>query len=513
MDMWWLISRLSDRSSPSHNHAAVTPTILVIDDTPSSVAMIRHALGGDFRVLTALTGEEGIEIAERERPDAVLLDVMLPFMDGFAVCEQIRKTKSLFGVPVVMISVLDDRASRLAGLEAGADDFISKPFDRLELKLRLRTIVKMNRFRRLLTAREQFELVFLASPDPTMLVDRESWAVSLANVAAHEQLDLRHDFLGAVIPEGRTALLQRLSALEAGQPASVTVKIAGARGGFVTMDGMFAATEWEERPSLIVSLRSADARLRAEARQQQDERVKSALAASAGLAHDFGNYLMSIQGGLELVGKMIGAHPEAQSILSSVDATAEQAFELVKRTTTLAQGLATLNLQPVELPALVRQLEPSLRHLLGDIALVLTIRTNGRPVIADFKQMERVIMNLVANARDAIRGAGTVEVTVAEKLSELTPGGTEMRLSVRDTGCGMSDEVKARMFEPYFTTRAGRGGTGLGLATVYRIVTLHGGQVSVESKIGAGTTVTLGIPCPDSERTDAADGVGVARVS
>ena len=487
----------------------MTPTILVIDDTPSSVTTIRHALGGEFRVLTALTGEEGIEIAECERPDAVLLDVMLPFMDGFAVCEQIRKTKALFGVPVVMISALEDRASRLAGLEAGADDFISKPFDRLELQLRLRTIVKMNRFRRLLNAREQFEMVFLASPDPTMLVDRETWAVSLANVAAGEQLDLHGGFLEAVIPDGREAIAQRLSALNPGQSASLMVKIAGARGGVVTMDGMFAATEWEERPSLIVSLRSADARLRAEARKQQNERVQAALAASAGLAHDFGNYLMAIQGGVELVGKMIGGQPEVQAILATVDASAEQAFELVKRTTTLAKGVATLNLQPVELSALLKQLEPSLQHLLGEVALVTTIRTEGRPVIADPLQMERIVMNLVANARDAISGAGTVELTVKERHSEVAPTGTEMCLSVRDTGCGMSAEVQERIFEPYFTTRSGRGGAGLGLAMVHRLITLQGGHVSVESNVGVGTTVTLGIPCPRSEMADAADGVGV----
>ena len=311
----------------------MTPTVLVIDDTPSSVTTIRHALGGEFRVLTALTGEEGIEIAEREQPDAVLLDVMLPFMDGFAVCEQIRKTKALFGVPVVMISALEDRASRLAGLEAGADDFISKPFDRLELQLRLRTIVKMNRVRRLLNAREQFELVFLASPDPQLLIDRETWSVTLANVAANDQFELRDGFLAAIAPDERAGIQARLARVEARRPASQTVKIRATSGGFVTADCMFAATEWEERPSLIVSARNADARLKAEARRQQDERVQSALAATAGLAHDFGNYLMSIQGGVELVGRMIGDTPGVQEVLDSVDASAAQAFELVKNAT------------------------------------------------------------------------------------------------------------------------------------------------------------------------------------
>ncbi len=134
-------------------------TILVIDDDLSSQKAVESLLlHQGFDLIFASTGKEGIKLAIAAKPDLILLDVMMPGMDGFEVCSLIRAEEILGEVPILMISALDDRESRLRGIEAGVDDFISKPFDRTELRARVRTILRLNRYRKLRDEHTRLEI-------------------------------------------------------------------------------------------------------------------------------------------------------------------------------------------------------------------------------------------------------------------------------------------------------------------------------------------------------------------
>jgi two-component system cell cycle sensor histidine kinase/response regulator CckA len=149
-----------------------------------------------------------------------------------------------------------------------------------------------------------------------------------------------------------------------------------------------------------------------------------------------------------------------------------------------------------------------LRPLLGeDIKLVTQLSVGLGSVEADYGQLEQVVMNLALNARDAMRGGGrltieTLDVELPEGYAyhhygiDIPPGKYVM-LVVSDTGHGMTPDVKARLFEPFFTTKAPGKGTGLGLATVYGIVSQAGGEVTIESRIGRGTTISIWLPAAD----------------
>ncbi|HMQ30797.1 MAG TPA: response regulator [Chloroflexaceae bacterium] len=129
---------------------ATTATILIVDDDESSRELLAMALeGSGYRLLVAESGPEALALAHARLPDLVLLDVMMPGLDGYEVCRSLRSAVRTAEMPIVMITALDDRASRLHGIEAGADDFLSKPVDRIELRLRVRTITRLNRYRRL----------------------------------------------------------------------------------------------------------------------------------------------------------------------------------------------------------------------------------------------------------------------------------------------------------------------------------------------------------------------------
>ena len=127
-------------------------TILVVDDQLNAREVLRGLLGWqNYYLVFAATGQEALEAATQLVPDLILLDVMLPGMDGFEVCRRLRGSSGLVDVPIIILTSLDDRASRLQGLEAGADDFITKPFHREELLARVRTITRLNYYRRLRT--------------------------------------------------------------------------------------------------------------------------------------------------------------------------------------------------------------------------------------------------------------------------------------------------------------------------------------------------------------------------
>jgi CheY-like chemotaxis protein len=170
--------------------------ILIVDDEP----LARETLAGllydsGYTLEFAVNGLEGLQKARELYPDVILLDVMMPGMDGFEVCRRLRADSRLAEVPILMVTALDDRDSRLEGLRAGADDFLSKPFDSIELDIRLQTITRLNRYRRLLAERARFQWMAENTEEGFVLVDNAG-LVQYANPQAQLYLNLPPDAYG-----------------------------------------------------------------------------------------------------------------------------------------------------------------------------------------------------------------------------------------------------------------------------------------------------------------------------
>ncbi len=134
------------------------PRILVVDDESIARITIDALLSSNnYEMFFAENGEEGINIANEIKPDIILLDVMMPGMNGFETCRKIRSMNSLAEVPILLVTALDDRESRMAGLQAGADDFITKPYDIFELQVRIQNMTRLNRYRLLTEQRLEME--------------------------------------------------------------------------------------------------------------------------------------------------------------------------------------------------------------------------------------------------------------------------------------------------------------------------------------------------------------------
>jgi signal transduction histidine kinase len=213
---------------------------------------------------------------------------------------------------------------------------------------------------------------------------------------------------------------------------------------------------------------------------------------AAGMAHDFNNILASVAAGAHAL--------DDPSLSPEARAEAVQALlHVVDRGSSLARQLVDLGCTQPRLPRVVRlqtvveACGPVLRMAAGTgVRLELSLDEPVSRVLVDPRDVERVLLNLVVNARDAMPDGGTIAVTLSQQGT--TPG-TEpsVWLEVRDSGSGMAPEIAAQAFEPYFTTKGARG-TGLGLSIVQQVVGLSGGTVALRSAVGSGTTVTLTFP-------------------
>jgi DNA-binding response OmpR family regulator len=183
-------------------------TILIVDDEPISRENLADVLVTQgYELIFASNGPECLQKVVEFTPDVILLDVMMPEMDGFEVCRRVRAEAASAEVPIIMVTALDDRESRLQGIEAGADDFISKPIDRVELRARLRTITRLNRYRRLISQRARFQWV-VDQADQAYLILTETDEIRYANVQARRYLGLPQDDHEPIIGKFRELTLK-----------------------------------------------------------------------------------------------------------------------------------------------------------------------------------------------------------------------------------------------------------------------------------------------------------------
>jgi len=215
---------------------------------------------------------------------------------------------------------------------------------------------------------------------------------------------------------------------------------------------------------------------------------------AGGVAHDFNNLLAVIEGSGELALEELTDHVAREDVADMV-AAAKRAAALTRQLLAFSRREAARP-EPLDLAVVVRDVEKMLRRLIGEhITLLTRIEENVSAITADHNQIEQVLVNLCVNARDAMPSGGTLCIELRELATAVgAPGTRSVALRVIDTGTGIEPEVQKRIFEPFFTTKEVGKGTGLGLSMVYGIVTQNGGQISVESALGRGTTFTIVFP-------------------
>jgi signal transduction histidine kinase/ActR/RegA family two-component response regulator len=239
-----------------------------------------------------------------------------------------------------------------------------------------------------------------------------------------------------------------------------------------------------------------------EEQYRQAQKMEAIGRLAGGIAHDFNNLLTVVLGYSELALEVLDSEDPLREYVGEINAAGTRGASLTRQLLAFSRRQLLVP-RVIDFNVLLDEMGKMLRHLIGeDIDLVVRTAPDLWSVKVDPGQMEQVLMNLVVNSRDAMPRGGmlTIEsanVELDQSYLDAHPQahpGEHIRISVSDTGCGMDAATRARIFEPFFTTKDVDKGTGLGLATVYGIVTQSGGHIEVYSEPGVGTTFKIYIP-------------------
>ncbi len=266
---------------------------------------------------------------------------------------------------------------------------------------------------------------------------------------------------------------------------------------------------------VVLVLRDMAERRRADEALRQSQKMEAVGQLTGGIAHDFNNLLTAIIGNLDMIHSRAAGNERLQR-------SAANALEAARRGAKLSAQLLAFSrtqrmaVRRIDLQQLLSGMSGLLAQSVGpSIRVEVVIDPEATFVVSDANQLELALLNLAVNARDAMNGSGTLTITAkcADTVDRSLPPGDYVDLEVRDTGAGMSEEVRARAIEPFFTTKPTGQGTGLGLSQVYGVVRESGGALSIDSELGRGTTIRLTLERAN-EQTDSPmtrPGAGLAK--
>lgn len=299
--------------------------------------------------------------------------------------------------------------------------------------------------------------------------------------------------------------------LNAGEPWSGRFINRRKDGSLYTVSSSITPILGEDaRPRAFVSIaldvtetdRATERLQRAEEQLRQAAKMESIGTLAGGVAHDFNNLLTVILGGTGTLRESLGTESPLQEEVAEIQKAAARAATLTRQLLAFSRK-QVLTLRRLDVNGVVRGIEKLLRRSVSEqVAFSLELAPDLPRVRADDAQLGQVLLNLAVNAHDAMPDGGRLTIATGTATFDeavrigpfLVPAGAYLELSVRDTGTGIAPELLQRIFDPFFTTKPVGRGTGLGLSTVYGIVTQLGGHVAVESTLGAGTAFRLFLP-------------------
>jgi PAS domain S-box-containing protein len=532
-------------------------TILIVDDRATSREVARATLDhGGHRVIEAGDGRQALALIGDARPDLVIADVLMPGMDGYGFVRELRADPATSSIPVLFYTAnyRPEEAGPLAEaygvttvlpksvdpveLLAAVDDAlrrnpepVRRTFDPSLLSQHLHTVNAklLENVDSLFESQAQLSTIAELSPVGIVVGTAGGLATyanprlaEIARAPANELLgagwlrclppNCRNDLLDSGARDAGPLRCRGRVALGDGSTPWIDVVIRhtsdsdGSRSGFVAMiDDVTSVVEAEER-------RRAEEREREiEERRRIEQRFDSLAQLSGAVAHEFNNLLNVILSFddfvLEAVDVAVGNElSEVQA--AAIRADLDRISHAGRRAAHLAHQLLTFGgrevVQPtvIDVNAIVNDVRRMIDGSIGQqVAISTRLDPDLRRVHADGSQLSQVLLNLAANARDAMPDGGDLSIRTSNSTGTGQPDGgadnPHVHIEVSDTGEGMAPEIVQRAIEPFFTTRPKGHGAGLGLATAYGLIRQAGGELGIDSAVGQGTTIHIYLPATD----------------
>ena len=456
--------------------------ILLVDDMPTNLKVLSESIKSEgWITLIANDGESAIEQVGYAKPDLILLDVMMPGIDGFEVCRRLKANPETQSIPVIFMTALSDTVDKVRGLELGAVDYITKPFQREEVLARLRVHLKLCHF--------------------AIILEKQAKGLEAQNQLAMQEIKKREQ-AEQILWELKEKLEQRVEERTA------------------------------ELSNSLHQLQSAQLQL------VQSEKMSALGQLVAGIAHEINNPIGFISGNLQPAQDYVQdlfdlitlyqqhylqPPSEISKKIEAIDLEYIQS-DLPKLISSMKQGIARIcnisdSLRIFSRADTDKKTEFNLHEGLDSTLLILkhrlksndfrpeinVVRNYGElPVIDCFAgQLNQVFMNILANAIDALdemnlnRTFEEIELhpNQIQINTELLAQQKAVLIRIQDNGLGIPDAVKAHIFEHLYTTKPVGKGTGLGLSIARRIIEeVHSGKLSCNSILEKGTVFTIEIP-------------------
>jgi len=410
--------------------------ILIVDDTPSNLGFLSKILkSAGYSVRPALNGRLALQAAENEPPDIVLLDINMPDMNGYEVCEKLKSNEKLKAIPVLYISALTETEDKIKAFETGGLDYITKPFQAEEVLARVETHLNLRRY--------QIELQEQSTSLQKALVD---------------------------LQEAQTKLVQ------SEKMASLGVLTAG------------IAHEINNPVNFVSSGIIGLAKLLKDIRRVLDlfDQIKPANVSK------ILDRIADLKREVEYDDLLNGV----RELTKNIQTGAARVAEIVRGLRTFS-GRDENEKKAIDLHENIESALMLLRRQYKDHMIVK--KEFGRiPMVLCFPgKLNQALMNILCNAIDAVKAgnSGTADASISIETSLTENNGHKwVVIAITDTGPGIAKDVREHLFEPFFTTKEVGRNVGLGLSITHAIINDHGGRIDVESKAGEGATFTIYLP-------------------
>ncbi len=482
--------------------------IMVVEDENIVALDLRYQLEKNGYDVPAIfsSGEEAVQNIEKLQPNLVLMDIQLQGnMDGVEAAKIIRDE---YKIPVVFITAFADDTTFQRAKSIDPFGYIIKPFEERILRTTIEMAIYKAEIDRKLVASEERYRNFFEEDLSGDFVAQSDGTIFECNPAFLNmfKFESRERAIGTNInnlftddeekknfwEELKSKKKLRLMELEFNNQAEEVIEV---------MANVIADFEDNTIKEIKGYLIDTTERKRLEEQLRQSQKMEAIGRLAGGVAHDFNNILTVITGYNTMMKEKIRENIPIEEDIEGIKKAAQKATNLTRQLLVFSRK-HTLKPSVVSINKLVSDMEKMLERLIHEnITITYFLEAENPYIFIDQSQMEQVLINLAVNAKDAMPDGGKLLIqsynyvpTERECLEMNIEQGNYVLISIRDTGIGIPEKVRSKIFEPFFTTKTESQGTGLGLSTVYAIVTQSKGYIRVTSEVGKGTTFTIYLP-------------------
>jgi len=413
-----------------------TRKILIVDDVEYNLLTISEIINNqceNCECITVNNAKDGIEIASKISFDTAIIDIQMPDMNGIEMCKKLKENPVTAIIPVILLTAHAFSSEYMTeGFEAGADEYLTKPINNIELGVRIKAMLRIKQ--------------------------------------AEDILRRNNEIQEEIIKKRTDELVKINKKLE---------------------------DEINERKKIELMLKQA-------------YKMEAVGTLARGIAHDFNNILQIIIGNTDMAIDCISENTNPLVHIQEIQLASNRAKELIQQILNFSKN-DKIEKESVNISVLLNESVRLIRSSIpSTVKIIELIELENAVIHANPTQINQIILNLCANATQAMKYEGNLNISLtkiwidnilSKKLGKIGIG-EYVKLTVEDTGCGISPLVIDRIFEPYFTTKSDENGSGLGLAVVYGIVKNHNGAISVSSEPESGTIFDIYLPTVNYNQTN-----------